>query len=513
MGREQLLVVNDDVGLCRVLSRLLGRTGCDITTVHTGMDARAALEEQAWSLVILDVALPDMNGIELLRWFKGREPGIPVIVLTGHQSVHDAVAAMKLGAYDYVTKPVDDDALTSLVDMALVQHRVCGTREPTTGSANWKDLSGKLIGQSKCMRRLYELVELIAPTDVTVLLGGESGTGKGVTARVIHENSNRRSKPFVGVDCATLPETLVESELFGHQKGAFTGSTESRIGKFEAANGGTVFLDEIGNLTPSVQAKLLRVIQERKVEPVGSTRSIPLDIRIVAASNVDLREAVSAGTFRADLYHRLNEFFINIPPFRDREEDVVLLAMHFLKEMSARYSKPNLASISPQAGRMLMEYQWPGNVRELKNEVQRAVLLAPGDTLGPEHFSSHVRTSRPAESPGIELSMKCFAGLSLKEATQRHSSLVERWLIRETLKRTTTAASPRSTALLIALRSSRTLPGQSYAIKYEIASSEMALTSLPSCLFVSFMNRLARNRMSSLRSRRFGTRTTYSANR
>jgi len=436
MEREQLLVVNGDVGLCRVFSRLLGRNGCDITTVHLGMDAWNALEERAWSLVILDVALPDMNGIELLRWFKGKDPGIPVIIVTGHQSVRDAVEAMKLGAYDYVTKPVDDDALTGLVNRALVQHRLCRTGEPTTGLVNRAHLSGKLIGQSKCMRRVYELVHVIAPTDVTVLLGGESGTGKGVTASVIHENSNRSSKPFVAVDCATLPETLVESELFGHQKGAFTGSTANRMGKFEAANGGTVFLDEIGNLTPSVQAKLLRVIQEREVEPVGSTRSIPLDIRIVAASNVDLRDAVRAGTFRADLYHRLNEFFIDIPPFRERGEDVVLLAMHFLKEMSTRYNKPELANISPQAGRMLLEYHWPGNVRELKNEVQRAVLLARGDTLGPEHFSSHVRSSRPAESPGIELSMECFAGLSLKEAAQRHSSLVERWLIRETLKRT-----------------------------------------------------------------------------
>jgi DNA-binding NtrC family response regulator len=375
-----VLVVDDDAGL-RESFRLILEDEYEVVDAPDGRRALEIVRSRQLDLVLLDIRLPEMDGIEVLERIKALDDTVEVILVTAVKTVRTAVAAMKLGAFDYLTKPFEEAELLSLVRRALERRSL--EREVTflrSELARQHDFD-QLVGQHPEMQRLYRLVAQVARTTATVLITGESGTGKELVARAIHRQGPRRDKPFVPVNPAALADTLVESELFGHERGAFTGAYQRKLGRFELAQGGTLFLDEIGALKPEVQVKLLRVIQEREIERVGGSRSIPIDVRIICATNVDLKQAVARGTFREDLYYRLNVMPIAVPPLRERREDIPLLVAHFIRRYNQQLNK-RVEGLSPEALAALREYAWPGNVRELQNVIERLVGLAEGPVIG-----------------------------------------------------------------------------------------------------------------------------------
>jgi len=378
--RPVVLVVDDDAGL-RESFRLILEDEYEVVDAPDGRRALEIVRSRQLDLVLLDIRLPEMDGIEVLERIKALDDTVEVILVTAVKTVRTAVAAMKLGAFDYLTKPFEEAELLSLVRRALERRSL--EREVTflrSELARQHDFD-QLVGQHPEMQRLYRLVAQVARTTATVLITGESGTGKELVARAIHRQGPRRDKPFVPVNPAALADTLVESELFGHERGAFTGAYQRKLGRFELAQGGTLFLDEIGALKPEVQVKLLRVIQEREIERVGGSRSIPIDVRIICATNVDLKQAVARGTFREDLYYRLNVMPIAVPPLRERREDIPLLVAHFIRRYNQQLNK-RVEGLSPEALAALREYAWPGNVRELQNVIERLVGLAEGPVIG-----------------------------------------------------------------------------------------------------------------------------------
>lgn len=406
--RPVILVVDDDAGL-RESFRLILENQYDVLDAHDGPSALEMLRLRQADLVLLDIRLPEMDGIEVLERIKGIDEGLEVILVTAVKTVRTAVAAMKLGAFDYLTKPVDEDELLSIIRRALERRAL--EREVTflrSELARQHDFD-ELVGQHPDMQKLYRLITQVARTTTTVLIAGESGTGKELIARAIHRQGPRRDKPFVPVNPAALSETLVESELFGHERGAFTGAYQRKLGRFELAQGGTIFLDEIGALKPELQAKLLRVLQEREFERVGGTRSIPLDARVIVATNVDLKQAVAAGKFREDLYYRLHVVPVAVPPLRDRREDIPLLARHFLRRYGQQFNRP-MEGLSPDALAVLMEYSWPGNVRELQNIIERLVGLAEGPVIELSDLPLDLLLPDQRTTPR-------HSGLSLNEAT------------------------------------------------------------------------------------------------
>jgi DNA-binding NtrC family response regulator len=369
----RVLVVDDEDIVLRSCARILGNGGYHVATAHDGFEALKRVEGEGCDLMILDIMMPRMDGIEVLRRVKEAHPGIEVVMVTGLSQIESAVKCMKLGAFDYIPKPFEPAQLKDVVERALEHQRlVRDSRDEADGAAYEME---NMVGTSAAMQRVYRLVAKAAPTNTTVLVTGESGTGKELVARAIHYNSLRREHPFVAVDCNALSEHLLESELFGHVKGAFTGAVSNKKGMFEVAAGGTLFLDEIGNISLSTQAKLLRVLQEREFRAVGDTRTQPANVRLVAATNKDLRAMVAAGTFRDDLYYRINIFPIEMPPLRERRDDIPALAFHFLRRYATELSK-DVGDFSEAAMSTLTGYDWPGNVRELENTVQRAVILA-----------------------------------------------------------------------------------------------------------------------------------------
>ncbi|MGB5553218.1 MAG: sigma-54 dependent transcriptional regulator [Flavobacteriaceae bacterium] len=379
-----ILIIEDDAAFCQMLQRFLSKKGFDVETSFTAPEAKAKFSTMAFDLVLTDLRLPDYDGIQLLSDIKKSNPNTPVIVMTGYAEVGSAVKAMKKGAYDYISKPFTPDDIVAVIDKALVAKKVSiNVTEPVNQKAptdkkesnhQLNDNGAIVLGASDASKKLEEYIQLVAPTDMSVLITGESGTGKEVTAKAIHDNSNRKDFNFVAVDCGAIPKELAASEFFGHIKGSFTGAVEDKIGNFEAANGGTLFLDEVGNLSYENQVQLLRALQERKIKRVGSTKEVEVDVRIITATNEDLNEAVEKGTFREDLYHRLNEFSIHIPSLEERFEDLMLFADFFLSKSNANLNK-NVLGFSNEVWDAFKQYHWPGNLRELQNVIKRAVLL------------------------------------------------------------------------------------------------------------------------------------------
>ncbi|MBK9169854.1 MAG: sigma-54-dependent Fis family transcriptional regulator [Bryobacterales bacterium] len=384
--RGRILIVDDELVVRDSLARWFTLEGYDVHAVAGGREALEAVVTGEWDLALLDIKMPGMDGMELQRRLKEAVPDLAIVIMTGYATVDTAVQALKGGAYDYITKPVDPDELSHLVTRALEHQRA--KREVERLRENIAEASPvDLVGKSPAMKRVSELVAMVAPTDATVLITGESGTGKEVVARAIHANSVRRHMPMVVIHCGALTETLLESELFGHEKGAFTGAQYRKKGKFEAADGGTVFLDEISDISLRTQTDLLRVLQEKEIVRVGGTQAVKVDFRCVAATNKELPALVKAGTFRPDLYYRLHVFAIDMPSLRQRREDIPLLADHFVRKICAATNRPEPPRISTEAMDLLVNHHWPGNVRELENAVERAMVVCRGPELTPADFS------------------------------------------------------------------------------------------------------------------------------
>src|SRR3989338_3246000 len=371
---EKILIVEDNKDMQFNLSSVLKDAGFEAVVAGDGKRTLKEVEKSSPNLVLLDIKLPDMDGISILEEIKKNDKDVVVIMLTAYGDVKGAVRAMKLGAFDYVAKPFDNEELILIVKKALQTQSLSREVESLRKKLGEKTLGEETMGESPLIKQVLKQVEIIAPTAMTVILQGESGTGKEVIANLIHRKSKRKDKPLVAVDCSSIPETLVESELFGYEKGAFTGADDRKEGKFEQANGGTLFFDEVTNLPNAVQMKLLRVIQERKLQHLGGKRDIGVDVRIIVATNINLSDAVKAGKFRDDLFHRLNEFHINLPPLRERKEDFPILTKYFLEMADLELGK-KVEGFSGDAMKFLLVYHWPGNVRELKNVIKKAVQI------------------------------------------------------------------------------------------------------------------------------------------
>ncbi|MEX1241367.1 MAG: sigma-54 dependent transcriptional regulator [Cyclobacteriaceae bacterium] len=369
-----ILLIEDDLTFSRILEGFLTKKGYQVTTSHKGKDGLKAFESQSFDFILLDYRLPDTTGMDLLLEIKRSKPSIPVVIMTSFSDIRTAVKAIKSGAYEYITKPVNPDELLMILQQALKKERTT----PNVDTARKQ----VVLGSSAVARELHEMVKLVAPTSMSVLIEGESGTGKENVARTIHQLSPRASGPFVAVDCGALSKELANSELFGHVRGSFTGAVADKIGQFESAHKGTIFLDEVGNLSYDVQVKLLRAIQERVVQPIGSNREIRVDVRILTATNEDLAESVRRGEFREDLYHRLNEFKLKLPPVRDRGKDLYEF-LNFFREAANEELQRNVKTFDEEVFKLFENYDWPGNLREMKNVVKRAVLLSSGDEITP----------------------------------------------------------------------------------------------------------------------------------
>ncbi len=376
-----MLVVDDEPALRKSIARILASRGCEVTTAEDGLAALEALEASRPDVLLTDLLMPRMTGLELLAHTKKRWPDLEVVLMTAFADVDTAVAAVKGGAYDFLTKPFpSNDAVALAVAKAAEHHRLLERAQRLEERLLSRERFGELLGISTKMQDVYRLIDGVASATSTVLILGESGTGKELVARAIHQHSGRASKPFVPVNCAAIPKDLVESELFGHVRGAFTGAQAARAGLFETANGGTIFLDEVGDLPIAAQVKLLRTLQEGEVKRVGSDETKSVDVRVLAATNVDLKSKIERGEFRRDLYYRLHVIAINLPPLREREDDVVLLASHFMRKLALRMERAP-KRLGDSAVRALRAYSWPGNVRELEHAIEHAFVLSQGDVV------------------------------------------------------------------------------------------------------------------------------------
>ncbi len=392
-SKGRILIVDDEAVVRESLTQWFEGEGYEVLPASSGKEALTLIAHEDVDVALLDIKMPGMDGMELQARLKDADPELHVIMMTGYASVETAVQALKRGAYDYVTKPVDPDELSHIVAKAA-EHRHT-RREVSRLRENLLEIRPHtdLIGKGPAMQRVSELIETVAPTDATVLITGESGTGKEVVARAIHATSPRRNMAMVTIHCGALTETLLESELFGHERGAFTGAQQRKKGKFEVADGGTVFLDEIADISLKTQTDLLRVLQEKEIVRVGSSVAVKVDFRCIAATNKRLEDLVKAGTFRPDLYYRLHVVTIDLPPLRDRREDIPLLSDHFLHKLSVSMNRAVIPRISPRALDLLLGYSWPGNVRELENAIERALVIGRGLDLEPSDFSFQLQES------------------------------------------------------------------------------------------------------------------------
>lgn len=420
---EKILVVDDHHSVCVTLQGFLEREGFTVITARNYDEAVPFVEGDDLDIVITDLKMPGKSGMDLLMYSRKRRPEVPVVMITGHGNVEAAVTAMKKGAFDFISKPVDETELLNVIQKALLESE--RNREIVSDFFEEEEqFNPDFIGSTPAVKNIFSTIRKIAPTDSTVLITGETGVGKELIAKAVHLASPRKEKAFVKVHCAAIPMTLVESELFGYEKGAFTGAVSSKPGRFEIADGGSLFLDEIGDIPPPVQIKLLTFLQDRAFERVGGVHTLNVDIRIIAATNRDLEEMVSTGEFRADLYYRLDVIPISIPPIRERKDDITLQADYFLLKFSSRYGK-RIESIPPEIMSAFLNYDWPGNSREMENVVERLVLLSEGDSLEIEDLPSKIRNvekgDHSPDSPG-----------DLDDATRS----AEKSLIREVLEKT-----------------------------------------------------------------------------
>ena len=377
---RSILIVEDDITFGMMLKTWLGKKGFEVSSVSTIARARKHIESQTVDLILSDLRLPDHEGIDLLKWMNEQGKAIPLIIMTGYADIQSAVLAMKLGARDYIAKPVNPGELLKKISEALQDSPSQVSSSQATSKVTNEGQHSYLEGESDAAKQLYNYVGLVAPTNMSVLINGSSGTGKEYVAHRIHQLSKRNNKPFIAVDCGSIPKELAASEFFGHVKGSFTGALTDKTGAFVAANGGTIFLDEIGNLSYEVQIQLLRALQDRKIRPVGSTQEISVDIRLISATNENLEQAIEKGTFREDLYHRINEFTLRMPDLKERKEDILLFANFFLDQANKELDK-HLIGFDTKASQALMNYHWPGNLRQMKNIVKRATLLAQGSFI------------------------------------------------------------------------------------------------------------------------------------
>ncbi len=422
--KPRILVVDDESSHRQMIEAVLSAEGYEISQADDGQTAIVAVEDRFYDLVIMDIRMPKISGIEALKKIKAISPGIPIIIMTAYASVGTAVEALKAGAYDYLIKPLDIEELKILVAKALRFRQLEQENVYLKERLNDRFDFSKILGRSPAMNSLFETMALVAPSEATVLIVGDSGTGKELIASAVHQNSPRKDRPLIKVNCAALPETLLESELFGHEKGAFTGAIARKQGRFQLAHKSSIFLDEIAEMAPATQAKILRVLQEREFEPVGSSQTFKVDTRIIAATNKNLEEEIKAGRFREDLYYRINVVTLVVPPMRERREDIPLLADFFLKQYAEKNNR-SIKGFTPRAVDLLMRYDWPGNVRELENVVERAVIMARGDMITPLEFPD-VLQDLDEEAKASPLALT--AGRSLKE--------VEKVMILRTLEET-----------------------------------------------------------------------------
>jgi two-component system response regulator AtoC len=434
---KRVLIADDELNMRRVLEAILRREGYDVLTAANGLDALAGMSRDVHT-VITDLKMPGLDGMGLLKKLSTDYPDVPVVMITAHGSVENAVEAVKLGAFDYLEKPFEQEQIRQVVAKALSTFALArrdARPEEVTGRGRFR-----LIGESSAIKQIYAVVEKVANTPSTVLITGESGTGKELIARALHENSSRHGGPFIKINCAAIPKTLMESELFGYDKGAFTGAVGAKPGRFELAHGGTLFLDEIGEIPVEMQVKLLRVLQESEFERVGGIKTIKVDVRLVTATNRDLLQEIAAGAFREDLFYRLNVVPIHIPPLRERREDIPLLADHFIAKFNERLRK-QVTDMAPDAVERLVAHQWPGNIRELENLMERTVLFCEGPQIRvsdlPPEISHLVPVPLPAPpaAPEAGATPTPPAG-SLKEAVRAQTERVERELIQRALDET-----------------------------------------------------------------------------
>ncbi len=423
MPPKDILIVDDDTLVCESLKEMLTFEGYKVDAALSAPSALAKVKEDGYNLILSDIQMPGMNGIDLLKEIKGLNSDAMVVFITGHGHIDGAIEAIKLGAYDYLTKPIDDLRLRVTIQRALEQQKLVASYESLKKRLKPWDLQDTLLFRDRKMEHLMELVHTIADTQATVLITGESGTGKSVLAHYIHKQSSRSQKPFVKISCGSLSETLLESELFGHVRGSFTGAIRDKKGKFEDAQGGTVFLDDINSASPNLQVKLLRVLQEKVLERVGGNTSIQTDVRIITATNVSLKEEVDNHNFREDLYYRINVVSLNIPPLRERLADIGPLAELFIKQFN-KVHKRKIRGITKNALQVCLRHGWPGNVRELENVIEQAVILSPGEYIVPDSLPAYLRESGSvATGPARDL--------TLDEAL----SYAEKQLLVETLER------------------------------------------------------------------------------
>ncbi|MFI5343084.1 MAG: sigma-54-dependent transcriptional regulator [Chlamydiales bacterium] len=433
-----ILVVDDEINIRTALAKIIERQGYVVEIAESGKAALSRLENNFFHLVITDLKLPDINGLEVLKKIKERSPETEVVVMTAYATIETAVNAIKGGAYDYLTKPVEKERLLLLIDKALERQYLSLENQRLRESLKIKNRFEEMIGKSESLRKIYDTINQIVESDATVLITGESGTGKELVARAIHQKSGRRDQPFITINCGALPETLFESELFGYEKGAFTGAASSKMGRFELADGGILFLDEIGELNLNNQVDFLRVLETREFRRLGGTKLVHVNVRFIAATNRILLEAVENKTFREDLYYRINVVPIHLPPLRDRKEDIPLLVEYFLREFGSIYQKEEQA-VSPETLRLLVNYSWPGNIRELKNVIEREVIMVRDKVLLPEHLPNEIQNASEKEK-----TLDQFVGKSLNE--------IEKELIERTLKEVTHRRDKAAKILGISLR-------------------------------------------------------------
>lgn len=389
---RQFLIVDDEMDMLQLLKRSLEPDlNCKVETALSGEQALKLLERKIFDLVLADIKMPGMDGLELLELIKRENPDLTVVMMTGHGDIDMAVKAMKSGAYDFITKPFDHDALVLRLEKALERSSLLMENIRLQEECREGDVFQNLVGKSAKMQRVYETIQMVAKTDLTVLITGESGTGKDLAAKAIHTLSNRRSEPFVAVNCPTVPENILESELFGYKKGAFTHATQNKAGLFQAAHRGTIFLDEIGDINPTIQTKLLRVIQEKEIKPLGDTRTVEVDVRIISSTNRNLKEKIKNNEFREDFFYRLNVLPLELPPLRKHQEDIPLIANHLLEKHNRKLEK-SVSKISTDLMEIFMQRTWEGNVREMENVIMQGILFSGGDEITPRDVGFKKKT-------------------------------------------------------------------------------------------------------------------------